>query len=188
MRRRSLLFLSLLILLLGSLILYQEHSTNFHVGTEGKLYRSAQLRGERLHYYLQRYGIRSILNLREVDHDEWYQEEVMIARQMGVSHYDYPISSNETLTMEQMEEIVGILLRAPKPLLVHCQGGVDRTGLVSALWEYAVEGKTPEEAAEQLSLGYGILALFKGPKDAMRESFWRFVREGRSHRKDEGID
>jgi len=52
-----------------------------------------------------------------------------------------------------------------------------RSGLISAIWEYAVEGKSAQEASRQLSLFYGHFPYLGNRTKAMDESFWRFVNE-----------
>jgi protein tyrosine/serine phosphatase len=48
---------------------------------------------------------------------------------------------------------------APKPILIHCRSGADRTGLASALYLAAI-AKTNEKTAEgQMSIFYGHLGL-----------------------------
>ena len=52
-----------------------------------------------------------------------------------------------------VQEILTLLHDAPKPLLIHCKSGADRSGLVSALYRYAVEhadAADAERAIEQL--------------------------------------
>ena len=38
-----------------------------------------------------------------------------------------------------MEAILATLDHAPKPVLIHCKNGADRTGLVGALYLYGLE-------------------------------------------------
>jgi protein tyrosine/serine phosphatase len=60
---------------------------------------------------------------------------------------------------------------APKPLLIHCLSGADRTGLASALYLAAVS-KTNEKVAEgQMSIFYGHIALSISRAFAMDRTF-----------------
>ena len=48
------------------------------------------------------------------------------------------------------------------PLLVHCQHGADRTGLMSALYRVAVQGWTKEEALREMTEGgFGFHKIWK---------------------------
>jgi len=54
------------------------------------------------------------------------------------------------------EDIVRALravLLAPKPVLIHCQHGSDRTGVVAAMYRIVFEGWTKEDAVDELRHG-----------------------------------
>jgi protein tyrosine/serine phosphatase len=72
-------------------------------------------------------------------------------------------------------DLLAIMRRAPKPLLVHCKSGADRTGLVSALYRFAIEGKGADEADRQLTVLYGHFPYLASRTRAMDDSFWAFV-------------
>ena len=44
------------------------------------------------------------------------------------------LSAYRDVSVEQMDEIIKLIEQAPKPILIHCESGADRTGLVSALY------------------------------------------------------
>ena len=67
----------------------------------------------------------------------------------------------------------------PKPVLIHCKSGADRTGLAAALYLLVIEGQPIEVAKRQLSFRYihvsytatGILDHFlRVYEDAFRDS------------------
>jgi undecaprenyl-diphosphatase len=39
----------------------------------------------------------------------------------------------------------------PRPVLIHCKQGADRTGLVAAMWKVIVDKEPKSEARKQLS-------------------------------------
>ncbi len=133
---------------------------NFHPVVEGEVYRSAQPSAGDIAGYAQRYGIRTIVNLRgENDGSSWYDAEVAAARQLGITHVDFRMTSSRALDQKAAARLVRILARAEKPLLIHCDGGADRSGLASALYLAAV-AKAGEEAAEaQISFRFGHISL-----------------------------
>ena len=56
------------------------------------------------------------------------------ARQLDINHIDFKMSQQGTSS--QAEQLVAIMRDAPKPLLIRCQAGADRTGLAStAIWQ-----------------------------------------------------
>lgn len=155
-----------------------QYHGNFHAVSEGAFYRSAQLEKDELEKAVRDHGIRAILNLRGAHAGElWYDDEVAVSKALGVAHFDYGLSAYRIVTDRQIADLVGILRDAPKPLLVHCKSGADRTGLVSALYRFAVEGKSADEADRQLTLIYGHFPYLTSRTRAMDDSFWTFVGE-----------
>src|SRR5215510_3170089 len=153
-----------------------QYGGNFHTVEEGALYRSAQLSADELQTAIRDHGIRAVLNLRGAHPGEaWYDDEVGVSKASGVAHYNYGLSAYRVVTEQQIADLLGIIRDAPKPLLVHCKSGADRTGLVSALYRYAVEGVNTEEADGQLSLVYGHFPYLMSRSRAMDDSFWAFV-------------
>jgi protein tyrosine phosphatase (PTP) superfamily phosphohydrolase (DUF442 family) len=150
---------------------------NFHAVQPGVLYRSAQLSRGELDRFARRYRIKSVLNLRGAHPgDGWYDGEMAAVHDLGIAHYDYPISAKRVVTRRQIAAILDIVRRAPKPLLVHCRSGADRSGLVAALYDYAVRGDSAAEADRQLSLAYGHFPYLTSRSGAMDASFAAFVR------------
>ena len=149
---------------------------NFHAVSDGVLYRSAQLSGAQFAEAIRQYKIKSVLNLRGPHpHEAWWDDEVAAAQQNGAAHYDISLSAKRFVGDEQTAEILKVLRDAPKPLLIHCRSGADRTGLVAALYRYAVEHADAAEADKQLSLAYGHFPYLTSKTGAMDDSFWAFV-------------
>ena len=96
-------------------------------------------------------------------------------REHAVDHYDVRISAHHTPTADQMAQILTILRTAPKPLLIHCKAGSDRTGLVAALYRSAIEGEPAEQAASELSLRFGHFPYLMSKTGAMDDSFSAYV-------------
>jgi hypothetical protein len=70
-----------------------------------------------------------------------------------------------------------LIRKSPKPILVHCNGGADRTGLISALYLYNLEDKTARSASWQLGPFYGhVPYLHWRYSIAMDRCFWKYVR------------
>jgi protein tyrosine phosphatase (PTP) superfamily phosphohydrolase (DUF442 family) len=154
---------------------------NFHAVEAGVLYRSAQPDREDLATAAREHGIKSVLNLRGPNPGSpWYDEEIAASRDLGLAHYNYPISAHRLVTRRQLSEILDIIREAPKPLLVHCMSGADRAGLVAALYRFAMAGAKAEDADQELSLVYGHFPYLTSRSVAMGDSFWAYVRETRS--------
>jgi protein tyrosine phosphatase (PTP) superfamily phosphohydrolase (DUF442 family) len=174
--RGGLLMFVCVALIIGVFVLQMVFSHNFHVVSAGQMYRSAQLNAATLTRIVQQNGIKSILNLRGPAMDDWYGIETNTAQQLGVVHYDYLMYAGHEATDDQMEQILTTIEHAPKPMLIHCKSGADRTGLVGALYLYACEGKSPATATRELSVFSGhVPYLFWSDTAAMDRSFWHFV-------------
>lgn len=153
-----------------------QYQGNFHAVQEGTFYRSAQLSNDELRNAIREHKIRSILNLRGAHPGQaWYEEEIAVSQALGVAHYDYGLSAHRFVTEQQIAEVLGIIRDAPKPLLVHCKSGADRAGLVSALYRFAGEGVSADQADRELSLVYGHFPYLTSRSKAMDDSFWAFV-------------
>jgi protein tyrosine/serine phosphatase len=59
---------------------------------------------------------------------------VRTAAQLGVTHYDVKLSAFREVDSGTLETILAIMRQAPKPLLLHCKSGADRSGLIASLY------------------------------------------------------
>ncbi len=150
---------------------------NYHTVLRGELYRSGQLSATQLQQHIKQDGIRSIINLRgAAPRSEWYRQELAVAHRDGVAHSDVDLSADVPLSDTQMKQLVTLMANSPKPLLLHCLGGADRTGLAAALYLYALKGEPAEQAGGQLALRYGHFPyLFRAGVAAMDDSFHRYI-------------
>ena len=124
--------------------------SNFHTVDEGRFYRSGQMNKCAFVSNINKYQIKTVINLR---HPEKYMAklEKEWCRELGLNYYNVPMSSR--FNKEKILEILEILKTADAPILVHCQAGKDRTGLISAI--YVIEFKNQaDRALDQLTLKY----------------------------------
>ncbi|ORE97688.1 tyrosine-protein phosphatase [Aurantimonas sp. 22II-16-19i] len=155
---------------------YLSLSGNIHAVEPGVVYRSGQLDADQLQQLIDRTHIRSILNLRGANPGEaWYRDEELVAAENGVHSIPLGISANREPSMATLRQIAAAIRTAPKPLLIHCMGGADRSGLASAIYEYAVAGRSADAARGQLSFAYGHFPWLTSRTGAMDRAFERFV-------------
>ncbi|MCF1708986.1 tyrosine-protein phosphatase [Tabrizicola sp. J26] len=149
---------------------------NVHTVVEGELYRAAQVDPKRIRELHEKDGIRSILNLRGPDPGEaWYDNELRTSEELGITHANFPMKSSRELTRTDIETLVSLMRDLPKPLLIHCEHGADRTGLAAAIYVGMIKGAGEEAAEMQLSPIYGHFALpYVSRTYAMDES-WETV-------------
>ncbi|MDX9690303.1 MAG: hypothetical protein EOM37_03965 [Proteobacteria bacterium] len=96
---------------------------------------------------LHGHGFASVLNLRgENQNAAWYHDEIEACAAHGCQHKNITLSSKRLPSRQTLIDILDALQTLPKPLLIKCSGGADRTGLVSAL--FLLDQKGPEAMAE----------------------------------------
>lgn len=135
-------------------------SGNVHAVVPGQVYRSAQLSSQQIFKVEAEYAIRSIINLRGPNAGKpWYDNEVAAAASLGIEHIDFGMSSRVPFSQSEAAALVAVIRAAPKPVLIHCQGGADRSGIASALYLRAIAGSPENTAEEQLSIRYGHIAI-----------------------------
>jgi protein tyrosine/serine phosphatase len=147
---------------LGSLAAYAgvlQISGNFHTVIAGQLYRSAQPTSAQLERYVRDHGIETVINLRGENTADWYRQEIATSEKLGIKHIDFRMSASQELDPERAAELVAVMKSAPKPILIHCQAGADRSGLASALYSHWVAQKSEHFAEGQLSFYYGHVGL-----------------------------
>lgn len=173
--KRAVVSASVLVLTAGAVYLHFDRTGNFRTVSPGQIYRSGQLTETQLAEYTGEYGIRSVLNLRgRNEQSAWWKKEIAASGRLGLKHYDIELSSRREPAENKIQELVTILQEAPKPLLIHCAGGADRSGLVSAIYLYRFEGYSYEKARKQLSFIYGHSTLLYPGKKAMGRAFADF--------------
>jgi protein tyrosine phosphatase (PTP) superfamily phosphohydrolase (DUF442 family) len=147
-------------------IWYLEEQGNFHPINPAEAYRSAQLDQDELEHYIRKHAIRPVVNLRGMHHDEkWYRDEIGVCGTLGVAHYDLDLSADKAPTTTEIGDLLGLFERAPRPVLIHCQAGADRSGLAAALWKLVVDRVPKSVARKQLSILYGHVPL--GPTQVL---------------------
>ncbi len=125
---------------------------NLHELDPGKAYRSAQPTGFELENAIDLLDLKTVINLRGYHAgDPWYDEEAQICQEMGVTLVDFRMSGRSLPEPELLEAIVETLQTAQYPILIHCLGGADRTGGVSAVYRMLIAGDDRATAMQQLS-------------------------------------
>lgn len=131
-------------------------SSNFHVVIPEKVYRSGQPSHAMLERLVRDHGIRTVINLRgKFEPPAEYEEECRSLRDLGLCQMDAALLSYRIPTANEARQLITAIDTAVDPVLIHCQSGMDRTGLAAAL-VLLLRTETPLSAARmQLSLRYG---------------------------------
>ena len=151
---------------------------NFHSVAPG-VYRSAQLYYYDLPKYYNRYHFKTILNLRGAyPKSKWYIYEKTFCKEHNITLINFRISARKIQSIKTMQKLIKIMKNAKKPLLIHCQAGADRSGLVSALYLYSIGDKN---YSKMLSIKYGHFPYFGSSTKAMDLSLKKFIKYSKSH-------
>jgi protein tyrosine phosphatase (PTP) superfamily phosphohydrolase (DUF442 family) len=155
--RAAVKFYILAVIVLALVNLACSLSENFHAVVDNEVYRSAQLASDSLQNHIVHEHVRSIINLRGANPGrEWYQQEREVARRNGVTHFDVPIDSDSPPTGQELMDLVKVLEGCPKPVLLHCQSGIDRSGVAAAISILLLDPEgSVDKALDQLGLRFG---------------------------------
>ncbi|NIK89165.1 protein tyrosine/serine phosphatase [Rhizomicrobium palustre] len=121
---------------------------NCHWIVPGEAARSAQPYMGFWEHHLRSNGIRSIINLRGA-HPEWgwWQKEAWCCRRLRIKHFNLSMNSRRLPTRVLLLGLLETFDAAPRPFLIKCSGGQDRTSLASALFLLHRYGWMAEEEA-----------------------------------------
>jgi protein tyrosine phosphatase (PTP) superfamily phosphohydrolase (DUF442 family) len=158
---------------------YLRVTGNIHEVVPGEVYRSAQLSASQLSSFIREKQIRTVINLRGASPGRrWYDDEINATTLAGARHVDLRMSADKDPSSELVASLIRILESAPRPFLIHCEGGADRSGLAAALYELRIDRRPAEIAASQLSFSYGHFPWLWSQTGAMDRTFWRVVDAG----------
>jgi protein tyrosine/serine phosphatase len=163
-------------LALGAHVAHLFYTDNFHPVVPGQVFRSGQMSPAELASCIRLHGIRSIVNLRgEHPECQWFRDELATANQWHVFHQSLRLSSRKQVGDAKMAELVKMLRDSPRPVLIHCDGGADRTGFAAAIYLHDIAGRSVGVAEKEFSPWYGHLPVIWTKKKAMRLSFQQHV-------------
>lgn len=158
----------------GAYVLFLQSFNNFHVVYDGELYRSAQPDADDLEAYISEYGIKSVINLRGYNPARaWYRDEARAAKKLGLNFYDIHMHSRKEVKDEDMTALIKLMEQAPKPMLLHCHSGANRTGLATALYQMYIKNTPYSESEHALSMWYGHTPLFIPDTIEMNKALFR---------------
>ena len=108
---------------------------NFHWIVPGEAARAAQAWAGFLGPFLTRHGIKALINLRGPNpRYGWWRYETRVTQASGARHIDVTLDSRSLPTRAMLASLFDAFDTAPRPFLVKCSGGQDRTSLAAALY------------------------------------------------------
>lgn len=144
--------------------------------SENKVFKSAAIPLDKLPDYLNRYNIKTVIDLRKgnvIDPlnpaftNDVKKEEALVNKIDGVSYINIPsaqIPSNENLI--DFYEVIDDT--ANYPLLIHCHHGTGRAAMYSALYRIENENYSPDAARKKTRL----LTQFSSFDDGSPKGEW----------------
>ena len=128
---------------------------NFETITDGKVYKSGVIPPDELESYINKYHIKSIVDLRfpgtgdDVNNPEipaeLTAEKEAIAKIKGVQYFNN--GSDQVPAQKNLDNFFQIMdNKANYPVLIHCYHGVGRAEMYSAIYRIEYENFTNEEA------------------------------------------
>jgi protein tyrosine phosphatase (PTP) superfamily phosphohydrolase (DUF442 family) len=147
------------------------HAKRLREVTPGRFYRSGQMTAAGLRQTVERYGIKTVLNLQHENPDPLMPEawlgkpavrESDLCKQLGVRYVLMtPDLLPEPNDLAKQPPVVADFLKllddpASYPVLIHCKAGLHRTGRLTAIYRMEYEGWTTADAMRELrDNGYG---------------------------------
>ena len=123
------------------------------------------------------HGVRTVINLRGGGHKAgFYALEKHACERLGLTMIDFPVSSREAPTREQVEGARALFEAVTYPVLMHCKSGADRAGVMSVLYAHFRLGLPLREALKELSLRH--LHVRQGKTGVIDYAFERYFAEG----------
>jgi protein tyrosine/serine phosphatase len=108
---------------------------NFHWVVPGDAARAMQAWAGGVDRFLKTRGIRAIINLRGRNDDlSWWKNETAIAEANGIAHLDAMLDSRKLPTREMLVRLIETFDTAPRPFMLKCSGGQDRTSFAAGLY------------------------------------------------------
>ena len=122
---------------------------NFHWVVRGEVARSAQAYAGFLRPFLKSHGIASLINLRGTNPRwSWWRNEKRNCAAIGVVHRDVKFNSRRLPTRALLLDLLAAFDEAPRPILLKCSGGQDRTSFAAALYLLHTRGMVAHAQAE----------------------------------------
>lgn len=74
-----------------------------------------------------------------------------VCAELGLAFDCLPMCSTQLPSAEVVLALIDRMRDTPRPLLMHCKSGADRTGLAAGIYLMALKGVSPSEAVKELS-------------------------------------
>ena len=133
---------------------------NFH-DLGGGMYRLSQPSPSQIRAYKERFGIKTIVNLRGDHGYGSYAMEAEACEALGIKLVDHKLYSRQAPHRQAIEATRALFDSIEYPALMHCKSGADRAGLGSALYKHFRMGVPIAQARRELNWRFGHFRMGK---------------------------
>jgi protein tyrosine phosphatase (PTP) superfamily phosphohydrolase (DUF442 family) len=114
----------------------------------GKVYRSGQPSEADLGKWVDKYGVKTVINLRAKEL-KVIRKEKLAAEHLGIKLVPVYLSGSRLVSSKELSNLIETLETSKTPILIHCESGVDRAGFASALAALAIGHQKFDIAKQQ---------------------------------------
>lgn len=135
---------------------------HFHIVEPGVLMRCGQPRNADLEWIRAEHGLHTVVcargGTRHPLRGRWFRRERAYCEANGIAFQHLPFSDAAAPPADVFERFLAIVAApARRPVLVHCEQGFHRTGLLCAAYRVRVSGWPLERAMEEMrALGFDV--------------------------------
>lgn len=125
---------------------------NFHIVDDG-IWRSAQPSVESI-AVMKKHGLKTVINLRGSEENHLWESR--ISDSLGIQYFHLSMDGRDVPDTADINNILRIIEnKQNQPVMYHCLGGKDRTGIVTAIYRLKNSDISFEEVhKEMLMYGY----------------------------------
>jgi tyrosine-protein phosphatase SIW14 len=140
---------------------------NFHRVIKSEIYRSGQVQKDE-YQLLKEFGIKTVISLNDYgvagftaeDEQEW-------AHSAGINFIHREMHPWNKPSLKQIQDVLELLTTVEKPVLIHCQGGSDRTGVSIGAYRMVYENWSYDSTYAEM-LYYGFNRVEYGWQDQLQ--------------------
>lgn len=129
------------VLLMLGLMIHAFRRTFYHFASvhPGRMYRSGTLGGLGLRLATRLHGIDTVVNLRSREENEqpWHVREQALCSRLGIELVDLPMGFDKPPSPAQLRTFLALANDPDRCLLVHCEMGIIRTGMMVLAYQHA---------------------------------------------------
>ena len=98
---------------------------------------------------LEGLGIRCAIDLRRSNRSDESSQQIDF-ESMGIQYHNLHLRASDLPHPEPLQKLMQVMADGPRPILLYCKRGKDKTGFASALYRHSICGDSLEVAWKQL--------------------------------------